>query len=281
VGECDLGTQTCQADGSWGVCLNSLGQKVLVPGEMDELCDLKDNDCDGQTDEGNPEGGTECGVDQGVCSVGIRVCENGQIQCKNGVLPTQEVCNNLDDDCDGVTDEDVTGDKYETNETCDNPGLLPNVTDNDDPTIITELSIFPKNDKDWFRTTFTESGALDWCVLEPQCYKLNLRMYPPISADPTQWEVCLHLGGADSADCGTFETKNTFCSRYPEDFVEDGQGDFFAFSILFEGKCGLPDNRVGTIVVRSADVQDPIETCEPYRLWLSKEYLGAKECSDF
>src|ERR1041385_1835070 len=35
-----------------------------------EVCDTKDNNCNGQTDEGNPGGGAKCGTDQGECVAG-------------------------------------------------------------------------------------------------------------------------------------------------------------------------------------------------------------------
>ncbi len=49
----------------------------------------------------------ETGTDVGECSVGIRTCgENGLWgPCEGQVGPAQELCNGLDDDCDGETDE--------------------------------------------------------------------------------------------------------------------------------------------------------------------------------
>jgi hypothetical protein len=43
IGECQEGTQTCSAEGSWGECSG------ILPGT--EICDGLDNDCDNQTDE--------------------------------------------------------------------------------------------------------------------------------------------------------------------------------------------------------------------------------------
>ena len=103
VGECRAGSETCSA-GSWGSC-----QGEVVPAT--ETCNGLDDDCDGQTDESLTENcyegpaGTE-GV--GQCHAGHRVCTNGNWgSCQNQVVPTTEVCNGLDDDCDGQTDEDL------------------------------------------------------------------------------------------------------------------------------------------------------------------------------
>jgi hypothetical protein len=46
-GECRSGTRTCLADLTWGACVGGVG-----PSE--EVCDSRDNDCDGESDEGLP-----------------------------------------------------------------------------------------------------------------------------------------------------------------------------------------------------------------------------------
>jgi hypothetical protein len=50
-----------------------------------------------------------CGTDVGICESGRSICRNGQwTKCEGGRGPESfEICgNNLDDDCDGETDED-------------------------------------------------------------------------------------------------------------------------------------------------------------------------------
>jgi hypothetical protein len=69
-----------------------------------EACDAFDNDCDGTVNEGNPGGGMSCGTSTGECSTGTTVCTGSAIDCVGGVGPVAETCNNLDDDCNGVTD---------------------------------------------------------------------------------------------------------------------------------------------------------------------------------
>ncbi|MBN2497035.1 MAG: hypothetical protein JXR96_20755 [Deltaproteobacteria bacterium] len=48
-----------------------------------------------------------CGIDEGACELGERRCVDGFFgPCEGGVQPSAEICNQLDDDCDGETDED-------------------------------------------------------------------------------------------------------------------------------------------------------------------------------
>jgi len=81
----------------------------MNPGKT-EICDGKDNNCNGQIDEGFNVGQS--------CTVGIGECaRTGQYVCKadgSGTqcnatpgTPTPEVCDGLDNDCNGQTDEGV------------------------------------------------------------------------------------------------------------------------------------------------------------------------------
>lgn len=71
--------------------------KNINPG-LDELCDKKDNDCDGLTDE---ELLKEC---SNPCGKGIQECIDGAYtKCSISAKP--EICDGIDNNCNGETDE--------------------------------------------------------------------------------------------------------------------------------------------------------------------------------
>jgi hypothetical protein len=70
-----------------------------------ETCNGRDDDCDGMVDEGDPGGGTACGMTRGACRAGVNHCRMGTVVCEGAVGPSPELCNGVDDDCNGMVDD--------------------------------------------------------------------------------------------------------------------------------------------------------------------------------
>jgi hypothetical protein len=102
VGLCHGGTQTC-SNGAWGACAGEVKPKS-------ELCNGKDDDCDGSADEGNPQQGQACDTGKlGVCKTGSATCSGGNLGCNQTVQPSAETCDGQDNDCDGTVDDGNPG----------------------------------------------------------------------------------------------------------------------------------------------------------------------------
>lgn len=99
LGVCSAGTQTCSAVGQWGSCMQNTQPSV-------EVCDNKDNDCDGLVDEDIAN--ITSGTDVGECKIEIKQCKSGIFQTVQfGITPVIEDCDdNKDNDCDGLIDSD-------------------------------------------------------------------------------------------------------------------------------------------------------------------------------
>jgi len=107
LGTCTVGIGACRRQGQ-NICIDGAVMCNVAPGQpMPEVCNGLDDDCDGSVDEGLGNLGS-CTVGQGACErTGQYTCEGGAVRC-NAVpgTPIPEICGNqIDDDCDGATDE--------------------------------------------------------------------------------------------------------------------------------------------------------------------------------
>jgi len=89
------------------------GALACTDGDDDlDICDGQDNDCDPASADGDedPGLGAACdGADADLCEDDSIVCEAGNLLCTLGDV-NEELCDGLDNDCDGTVDEDVDDD---------------------------------------------------------------------------------------------------------------------------------------------------------------------------
>ncbi len=111
---CSEGKGICRSTGR-RICYNSYAvcnAEAFDYRISDEICDGLDNDCDGETDEGLLEccqWGQQlpCGAsDVGECETDIQICTQERVWSYCAAIePAEEICDNLDNNCDGQTDE--------------------------------------------------------------------------------------------------------------------------------------------------------------------------------
>ena len=108
VGEC--------RSGSWQCYQGEIVCYASKPGSP-EVCNGKDDDCNGSIDDvgiidlcydGNAQT-----LLYSPCHAGTLQCLDGMEVCTNQILPTEEVCDELDNDCDGLVDEELGSLKFD------------------------------------------------------------------------------------------------------------------------------------------------------------------------
>jgi len=128
-----LGSTARDAVGAGDACPNGIvdGDADGSPSDLDcndanpalsplqpELCDNIDNNCNLAVDEGNPGGGAACGSFEGECRQGVTQCTAQGVVCAGGVGPAPELCDGLDNDCDGTPDNNVVDTDHDGQNDC-------------------------------------------------------------------------------------------------------------------------------------------------------------------
>ncbi|MBM4334989.1 MAG: hypothetical protein FJ108_03635 [Deltaproteobacteria bacterium] len=211
-----------------------------------------------------PAGGTCVGTTAGSCSnvnpgtqtCGVGACTRTVNQCQNGApltcvpgTPTAETCNDVDDDCNGTSDDGAFADALEPNASCAAPRLIAGVG-SDQSSALSTATVFSSGDVDVYRIDATETdsscGCCAFCTDEDYQFRVSLA----VPAGAGSYQLCASLGtcGVPGGNCLT---------------VPAGTSQMISWNL--DGACGAgTDAYVFYVSVRGASA--PGYECRPYTL---------------
>jgi len=225
-----------------------------VPGPVTTTChgqcqDPANGSCTGTVPGSctNVNPGTQtCGV--GQCTRTAPICTNGAPATCTPGNPTAETCNNLDDNCNGITDDGAFSDSYEPNSECAARKTLGQVG-SDGSNSYASMTVYGAGDADWYAIPMVETD--DGCSCG----------FPWTDED---YEAVVTLGVPADAGSYTLCMSNNSCTM--TNCVEVSAGSTGTVRQFLDGACSPTSSDSYTIFVRVQGDNAPGFECSPYTL---------------
>ena len=278
---------TCAHKNLFGTCA---GQRFCGPTGLtacdapvpaSETCNDVDDDCNGLTDDGVPSAACQVQNQFGTCKGKTTGCL-GAVPVCDALTPKPEVCNGLDDDCDGQTDNGICEDG--------NPCTIGSCVGSGCQQVLATTGL-PCNDGNACTLSDECTGAVciggdllgcddkndctqDACDPKKGCVHLALDGTPCVddanacTQDVCQAGQCAHPGVASGAPC---ETDNNPCTSDTCDGTGVCKSDIQAGICTINGQC---------VPFGSVDPADPCKACVPALSKTGYSVLNGLSCDD-